>query len=326
MKKCFNLALLACMLLGSYTASAQTKALDTIKAHVTAKIDSIKKKWDIGGLFSVTFSQANFLNWSAGGQDALGLTSLVSFHANYSSGKFKWLNDVELGYGFQRIADQPFQKTTDQIAITTNPGYRVFDSTLAGLLVNFQSQFAPGYLLPNDSILISKFFAPAFVVIAAGLTWKPTKALSVFLSPATARLTFVEDQGLADQGAFGVKPAVYDSLGNKIQNGKTELTQFGAYFKGDYCKEIWKNIKLTTDLELFSNYLKDPQNIVVNWTTFIQLKVNKFISATLNTQLIYDNNVEIPVFKDIAGVNTVVGKGPRLQFKDIFGVGLAYKF
>jgi hypothetical protein len=194
------------------------------------------------------------------------------------------------------------------------------------LLVNFQSQFAPGYLLPNDSILISKFMSPAFVIIAAGLTWKPNKSLTIFISPATARLTFVEDQVLADQGAFGVQPAVYDTSGKKIQNGKTELTQFGAYFKGDYTKEICKNIKLSTDLELFSNYIKDPQNIVVNWSTFIQFKVNKFISATLNTQLIYDNNVEIPLFKDIGGVNTVVGKGPRLQFKDILGVGLAYKF
>ncbi len=314
------------MLLFCSVARAKKKTLDTLKAHVVAKIDSIKRKWDIGGLFNVNFSQASFLNWSAGGQDALGLTSLASFHANYISGKFKWLNDVELGYGFQRTADEPFQKTTDQIAITTNPCYRVFDSTLAGLLVNFQSQFAPGYLLPNDSILISRFMSPAFVVIAAGLTWKPNKALSVFISPATARLTFVEDQVLADQGAFGVQPAVYDTAGNKIQNGKTELTQFGAYFKGDFSKEILKNVKLTTDLELFSNYLKDPQNIVVNWSTLIQFKVNKFISATLNTQLIYDNNVEIPIFKDIAGVNTVVGKGPRLQFKDILGVGLAYKF
>jgi len=314
------------MLFNCYVAVGQSTNPDTVKAHALVKKDTVKKKnWDIGGLFSINFSQANFLNWAAGGQDAIGLTSLVSFHANYSSGKFKWLNDVELGYGFQRLGDQPFQKTTDQIAITTNPCYHVFDSTLAGLLVNFQSQFAPGYLLPNDSILISRFMSPAFLVIAAGLTWKPNKALSIFFSPATLRLTFVEDQNLADQGAFGVQPAVYDTAGNKIQNGKTELTQFGAYFKGDYSQEIFKNIKLTTDLELFSNYIKDPQNIVVNWATLIQFKVNKFISATLSTQLIYDNNVEIPQFKDIGGVNTIVGKGPRLQFKDVLGVGLAYK-
>jgi hypothetical protein len=326
MKKVISLTLSVFLVYASH--AQDTKAIVTKAADVSAitKVDTtIKKAWDIGGLINIGFSQMAFTNWASGGQNAMGLSSLLSFHANYRHGKFKWLNDVQLGYGFQRIGDDGFiQKTTDQIAVNSNAGYRIFDHTLLSFLANIQTQFAPGYQYPNDSVLISKFFAPAYLVLGLGLTYSPKKWFSAFISPATARLTFVENQTLADEGAFGVAPAVYDALGNKIQNGKTELTQIGAYFRGDFSKEIVKNVNLTTTLELFSNYLKDPQNVIVNWVTFMQFKVNKYISATFNTQLIYDNNVLIPLYQKENGVNIVVGKGPRLQFKDVLGVGLAY--
>jgi len=79
-----------------------------------------------------------------------------------------------------------------------------------------------------------------------------------------------------------------------------------------------KNLTFATTVELFSDYLKNPQNLYVNWTTLTNMKVNKYISATLSTQLIYDEAVMI-TDKD--------GKiGPRLQFKQVLGIGLSYKF
>lgn len=326
MKKVISLAL-SVFVLSITPSSGQKVKAEAVKASdvsaLTKAADTIKG-WDVGGLISVAFSQVSFTNWAAGGQNSIGLASLASIHANYRVGRFRWLNDAQLGYGFQKLGDAKAQKTTDQIAVTSNAGFRIFDHMLLSALANLQTQFQPGYLLPNDSILISRFFAPAYLVLAVGLTYNPHKWFSAFLSPITARLTFVEDQPLADQGAFGVKPAVYDALHNKIKDGERELTEIGAYFKGNFSKEVLKNVNVTTTLELFSNYLKDPQNIVVNWVTFIQFKVNKYISATVNTQLIYDNNVDIPIYKDINGVKTVTGKGPRVQFKDVIGIGLAY--
>jgi len=326
MKKVISLSLSVFLV---FAANAQdTKAVVTKTADVSAitKEDTtIKKAWDIGGLINIGFSQMAFTNWAAGGQNAMGLSSLLTFHANYRHGKFKWLNDAQLGYGFQRIGDDGFiQKTTDQIAVNSNAGYKIFDHTLLSVLVNLQTQFAPGYQYPKDSILISRFFAPAYLVMGLGLTYSPKKWFSAFISPATARITFVEDQMLADEGAFGVTPAVYDTAGNKIKNGKTELVQIGAYFRADFSKELLKNVNLTTTIELFSDYLKNPQNIIVNWVTFMQFKVNKYLAATFNTQLIYDNNVLIPLYQKENGVNIVVGKGPRLQFKDVLAVGFAY--
>lgn len=319
-----------------FTASAQTdtvKKVDikmTIVKKDTLKRDTITKEivkkdtfWHIGGIANVAFSQVSLTNWAAGGQNSIGLVTILSAHANYKKNKISWLNSVDLEYGFQKTDNTPLQKSTDKIEATSNLGHTIFDHTMAGLLVDFKSQFAPGYSSPNDTGLLSKFMAPGYLTIAAGLTYKPNKALSIFISPATLLYTFVEDQALANQGDFGVTPAVYDANGNLVTPGKEVLVQAGAYFKGDYSATICKGINLTTDLQLFSNYLKNPQDIVVDWTNLIQMKVNKFISVTVNTELIYDQNTLVPIYN---ADNIEIRRAPRTQFKDVSGVGLAYNF
>jgi hypothetical protein len=84
-------------------------------------------------------------------------------------------------------------------------------------------------------------------------------------------------------------------------------------------------VTFSTSLELFSNYLKDPQNIDVLWENILNMKVNKFITASITTNLIYDHDIPVPVERTINGV-IVPGTGPRLQFKEVLAIGLAYKF
>jgi len=81
-----------------------------------------------------------------------------------------------------------------------------------------------------------------------------------------------------------------------------------------------ENIQFNTKLELFSNYLNNPQNIDINWEVVIALKVNKYISAMLSTQLLYDNDVFIP--KNDGTLNG----GAGTQFKESFGIGFSYNF
>jgi Protein of unknown function (DUF3078) len=291
-------------------AFAQADKKDSVKK------DTVKKDtaWHIGGIINIAFSQMSFTNWAAGGQNSIGLVSLAAVYANYKKDKISWLNSLDLEYGFQKVDNSPFQKTTDKIEATSNLGYTIFKNTIAGFLVNFKSQFAPGYQFPNDSSLLSDFMAPGYLTIAAGLTYTPNKNLSVFISPATLRYTFVENQILSDEGAYGVTP------------GQKYLVQAGAYFKGNYSATVCKGVTVCTNLELFSNYLNEPEDIVVDWTNFIQLKVNKFLSVTINTELIYDNNTLIPIYAKENNVEVLVGKGPRTQFKELSGLGLAYNF
>ncbi|NLE32557.1 MAG: DUF3078 domain-containing protein, partial [Bacteroidales bacterium] len=104
--------------------------------------------------------------------------------------------------------------------------------------------------------------------------------------------------------------------------------EFGGYVRCIYSRnnftpEWLKNVALTTKVDFFSNYLHNPQNVDVNWENMIALKVNKYISVNLTTHLIYDDDVRFDVLND-DGVTT--RKVAKLQFKEIVGAGVSFKF
>jgi hypothetical protein len=156
------------------------------------------------------------------------------------------------------------------------------------------------------------------------MDFKPNNHFSAFISPVTGKFTFVNDDKLASTGSFGVQKDIIDPTDSTkfTQRHKTHREEFGAYLKFQYQTKVMENITFQTVLELFSSYLHNPQNVDVNWTTLTTFKVNKFISATLSTQLIYDDDVS--VLRN-AGDNKGT-KGPDVQFKQVLGVGFTYKF
>lgn len=325
MKKNFKLVAMVALVLPLVVSAQRSDITGAAQKTADAAKFDTTRKWDIGGPISVAFSASSFSNWAAGGVNTTSLTGLASLHANYTDTAFSWMNDLELGYGFAKILGQPVQKTTDQIEATSIVGYKVFDHTSLAFLGNFQSQFSNGYSNTSDTQVISKFMAPGYLIASLGLNYKPNKDLNVFVSPVSARFVFVEDQALANAGDFGVQKAVYDTAGHIITPGKQELTEFGAYLKANYNHNFGKMVSLTTGIELFSNYLKDPQDIVVNWNGLLQVKVSKYIAVTFNIQMIYDNSINIAIYKNIGGVNTEVSDGPRLQIKDVLGVGIGFR-
>src|SRR5947207_15537298 len=91
-----------------------------------------------------------------------------------------------------------------------------------------------------------------------------------------------------------------------------------------FIKDLNTNINLKTSIEFFSNYLDKPKNVDMNFQLLLTLKVSKFISASVSAQAIYDDNTKIAVYK---GDNITIDHfGPRTQFKEVLGIGFAYKF
>ena len=174
-------------------------------------------------------------------------------------------------------------------------------------MFTLKTQFANGYNYPNTTDYISQFAAPIYIGIRPGIDFKPNKFLSIFVSPATVQWVIISDTYLSNLGVFGNAP------------GENVRTQFGAAVKLQFKKDIAKNINLDTKVELFSDYLNNPQNIIINWDVILDMKVNKLISAKITTGLIYDHNI---IIMDDAG-NPL---GPRTQFKEMFGAGLSVKF
>lgn len=283
------------------------------------------KSWNFGGVISFNGQQVSLTNWAAGGSNSISFGGIFSVYARYKKGKTTWDNNVDLGYGvIKQGTVKKWWKSDDKIQLTSKYGRQISKSWYLSALGDFKTQFANGYNYPNDSIYISKFMAPGYGIAAIGVDYKPNDNFSIFVSPITGKFTIVNDDSLARNGAFGVQKEIRDPYnGGKVtQKYKTHREELGAYLKLQYQTKIMDNVTFQTMLELFSNYLHNPQNIDVNWTTLTTFKVNKFISATLSTQLIYDDDIMI---LRTAGDNKGT-TGPDLQFKQVLGVGFSYKF
>lgn len=285
--------------------------------------------WKYGGFGALTFNQVSLTNWAAGGESSLSLSGLLSFYSKYKKGKTTWDSNLDLAYGFLKNESSSLRKNDDRIEFNSNFGHQAKGKFFYSANLNFRTQFAPGYSYPNDSVVTSRFMSPGYLTAALGFNYKEGDVFSVFLSPASGKFTFVLDQNLANIGAFGVKPAELDASGKIITPGKQVRAEFGASLTMKFQMDIMKNVNLKTGLQLFNNYTDkvaaNRGNIDINWDVLISMKVNKFLTASLMTNLIYDHDVNLPTIKKVNGVKTEVGTGPKTQFKEVFGVGLSYR-
>ena len=314
--KLFSLILIfsiICPLITGQVADAEKK-LRTLNA------DTIMG-WKKGGVLGLNLAQTSLTNWAAGGQNSLAVNGYFSVFANYKQDKSSWDNSLDLGYGLLKQGnDDYFTKTDDKIDFLSKYGREAFKNFNYAALLNFKTQMSPGYKYPDTENKISDLFAPAYLLLAAGLDYKPNDHFSAFLSPLTAKFTFVTDPDLSDDGAFGVTP------------GETVRGEIGGYLRtiytrGDFKGEFLKNVAFTTKLDLFSNYADKPQNIDVSWEILVALKVNDFLSVNFNTHLLYDDNILVPVDRNGNGeFESTEAPGPRTQFKEILGVGFSLKF
>ena len=276
-----------------------------------AQSDSAKI-WKKGAVVGINLSQTSLTNWQGGGQNSLAANALFSGFTNYKKGRNTWDNSLDLGYGLLQQGSSKVIKSDDKIDFNSKYGRYAFKHWYYSALLNFKSQMAPGYSYPNDVDVISRFLAPAYILASIGMDYKPNDYFTMFISPITQKTTIVNDSKLNAVGAFGV------------DSGKVIRSEYGAYARFQFQKDVFTNVNFKTKLELFSNYLNNPQNIDVNWETLLSMKVNKYISATFSTTLIYDHDINIPVDKNNDGV--VEKSGPRVQFREVLGVGLSYKF
>lgn len=279
------------------------------------KTDTVAS-WSKGGISSLNLAQTSLVNWAAGGQNSVAVNGMLGLYANYLSPKSSWENSLDIGYGLlQQSGFDGLMKTDDRFDFTSKYGRKTFKDFYYAGLVNFRTQFAEGYNYPDTENKISDFFAPAYLLTAAGLNYIPNKYFNAFISPITGKFTFVYDEHLSSIGAFGVE---------KGQRSRQELGGYVrlGFIKDDFNDGFFKNISIGSKLDLFSNYLDNPQYIDVNWENLIGMKVNDYISISLNTNLIYDYDI-----KSIQMVNgEAVEAKAKVQFKEILGVGFMYKF
>jgi len=296
------------------TQDSVVKVLDTVK-------------WVQKNKAGLDVNEVTFVNWNAGGSNSVSaLFNLVS-SLRYKKDNLIWKSSVRTRYGINKQESQKLRKTEDELELISNIGYRKDTLTnwyYSGRL-NFKTQYSNGYIYPDRTKPISRFMSPGYLFIGGGVEYgKNLEKLSFYFSPLTFKGTYVLDQMLADAGSFGVEPAVYDDLGNRIEKGENARTEMGILVTNAYETELLENIYIRNQLSFYTDYLNSFGNVDVDWEIVLDFKVNSYVKATLGSHLKYDNDIKTK--EETIIEDEFVERGASVQWKQLLGVGVTMEF
>lgn len=294
-------------------ASAQTTEMKKYQSEVFKTVkkdpsDTSAWDWKKGGMVNINIAQGSLSNWAAGGDNfSLSINSYINHYWLYKKKKINWDNNLDFNFGFVQTTSLGSRKNDDRLDFLSKYGYKLDSNRwyLSGLF-NFRTQMFDGYTFPKGvQTFSSTFLSPAYVVLSMGFDYKPKPWLSIFMSPVTSRWIIVADEFLSNQGMYGV------------DSGKHFMNEVGAYATININKGLGKNVTYKGRLDLFSNYKQRPENLDLFMTNIFSFKINKYLSATYNLDIIYDDDVKL------FGANK---NSPGLQLKSLIGIGFLYQF
>ena len=291
---------------------AQSTEKDLIKKSEEAvKVisDTTGNGWSRKGTVTFLFNQANFNNWIAGGESNLSGTLGFNYELHYKDDKTTWDNRILANYGIIRTDNAEFsKKSDDRLELNSIYGKKAKENWYYSFILNFRTQFTTGYIYGKDSngaetrVENTGFFSPAYLTFGPGMYYKKNDNFKLNFAPLTSKMTFVDNfytsgLGYVDGSYFGVDA------------NKTLRYELGFYASGYYKFNIMKNVSAENLLNLYSNYLEDPENVDIDYQINIIMTINKALSANFTFQTIYDDNA----FQGF-------------QTRQVFGLGVNYGF
>lgn len=309
------------------TMKVVTAERDSVVSDTTTVINETITYWKEINKVGLNLSEVAFVNWSSGGNNSFSALFHGNFGRKFQKELLNWNNTLSIKYGFNAQEGRELRKTEDNLEINSNFGYRrdSVSNFYYSAKFNFNTQLTYGYRYPNTENPISKFMAPGYAFLGVGTEYSsPTEDLTAYVSPVTQKSTFVLDQSLANEGMFGVRPAIRDEEGNILKEGERIRTEFGFLLSSSFSKQVFENIGLNNQLRLYSDYLNNFGNIDIDWELNLDLQVNEYVKANVGSHLRYDDDVKFK--QDLDGDGRLETLGPRVQFKQLLGVGIVYTF
>ena len=268
--------------------------LGTLTTNAQEEKKEIKDGWKRSGNISFLFNQSAFNNWLAGGSNNVSGTVGVNYDFNYTKNDWTWDNKLIASYGLTKLKGEDIQKTDDRLELNSLLGKKAEGYWYYSAFLNFKTQMSSTSV---GGVQTSHFFSPAYFQFGPGMLWKKSDNLKINIAPATSKLILIHEDLTEFGPAFGV------------EQGDTSRYELGAAVNAYYKFDLMKNVSVENILNLYSNYLEDAQNVDIDYTVNVVMTINKYLSANLSMQAIYDDNAY---------------KG--LQTKEIFGLGVNYGF
>lgn len=293
--------------------------------------------WTIGAGIGLDFSQLLQINPKQGaGQNRFGLGGATTLFAKLNnSRRVNWDNTVVWQFAVQKVGSGPlangeplpFQKAIDEFRLSSKFGYRTADTSkfFYAVDVNLLSQITPTFqgttqypgnflsdITNTNATPLSRFFSPATLNLSVGIDFKPSKKLSVFYSPVGAKFVIVSNDDIARQGVHG-NPVTKNANGAVIDFENVDA-QIGSLLKANYAnKFLTDKLTFTSQLLLYSNYLRNPQNIDVDWNNQFAFTIAKGLQLAVTMNVFYDDDVRVQI-TDNDAPGGVSGTGKRVSF------------
>lgn len=301
------------------------------------KNDIVVKKhyWNYRTESSLLFSQSTLSNWVKGGENSISTALDVTGYADFKRPELKLssANFARIKLGFIQSGNNDIRKNLDLMETNSKINHKAFGKFDFSFIMLFKTQMAAGKAYTkvkikdsaeerDSSYLVSKFFNPAVLTIGIGLDYKPNKETSINFSPLSYKGTFVPAGGKIEKNTV-LGPGEIDQTRYGVPLGKKSLNEPGASFMISKISRPVKNLTVTNRLQLFTNYIHNPLNIDVDWEMIAVANLNWFTDVRLNTHLMFDDDTKTTVME---GGHPTPRKTSRIQFKEMFGISLVFKF
>lgn len=276
--------------------------------------DIRRRYWTYYTEVDFSMSQGKVANWASGGENSLALVSNIRYYWNYNRNKTSLENWIHYRVGFMKNGSEEIRKNEDRFEFNTKLGQKAFKHWYYTAQLNILTQLFNSYQYPNDDErkLIANFLSPGYFTISLGMDYKPNSNFSLVLSPIAGKWNYVRDTTKIDVSRYGV------------QEGKKTKREAGAQLNLiSKIDNLFKVMSLNNEFKIFMSYEKKDKYLnmgkdneekkhiplTANWKMTINFKINYFMTASIYTETIYDENYS-----------------RKLQFKENLNLGVKFRF
>ena len=309
-------------------AAPAEAAADAVAAADTAapepELTNWQKYWKLSGLVSFNLTETMQWNWAAGGNNNGNGILAAYLKLAYKKDDLSWETTFDTDYGWMWTPSTAFKwrKSNDKIIFNSKFGWEFHKTWYLTVMAGFRSHYHDGYeyKIGDDKIEVKNYaynwLSPSYSDLSVGIDWKPNDIFTVYLSPIAGRITTV----INNDDTLKTLHAKYG-----VPEDMTYKAELGATFKAGVNYSPIQGLKIISTLTLFTPYVSATGkfgNIDVDWDFAISYQFWKVLSVSLQTSLKYYDGVSV----EWTDKHNVVHNSPRVQFREIIGLGIGYSF